>query len=354
MSRTLRVGAIPGDGIGQEVLPATLLLLQKAAALDDLTVEFTDFDWGCGRYRETGAMMPADGVEQARALDAVIFGAVGHPDVPDHITLWGLLLPLRQELRLSVNVRPIRSWPQVESVVRGAEGTDLLILRENSEGEYAGIGGRLAPGPGGELALEVAVHSRETIERIARYAFEAAERRRGKVTLATKSNSLRHGYVLWDEVVAEVATDHPEVEWESALVDALAARVIEKPLSLDVVLGSNLFGDILSDLAAVLAGGLGMAPSANVDPLRRAPGLYEPVHGSAPDIAGKGIANPSACVLSAAMLLRDNGAARGADALEAAVAAACGDAAARTGDVGGTGNTESFANAIGEQIGAEG
>jgi tartrate dehydrogenase/decarboxylase / D-malate dehydrogenase len=347
----LRVGAIAGDGVGGEVLPATLPLLRSAAALDGITVEFEHLDWGARRYIETGAMMPADGVARVRDLDAVIFGAVGHPDVPDHITLWGLLLPLRQELELAVNVRPIRSWPGVTSVVRGAEGTDLVILRENSEGEYAGIGGLLSPGPGGELALEVAVHSREKIERIARHAFQLAERRRGRVTLATKSNSLRHGYVLWDEVVSEVAAEFPLVEWRSALVDALAAKVIESPREFDVIVASNLFGDILSDLAAVLAGGLGMAPSANVDPERRSPGLYEPVHGSAPDIAGRGIANPAACILSAAMLLRDAGAERGAAALESAVELACRDETVRTGDVGGSGTTESFAAAVAAGMG---
>lgn len=346
----LRIGAIPGDGIGQEVLPATLPLLQRAATLDGVTVEYEQLDWGAGRYLETGAMMPADGVAVARGFDALIFGAVGHPDVADHITLWGLLLPLRQELELAVNVRPIRSWPGVPSVVTGAEGTDLVVLRENSEGEYAGIGGRLSPGPGGELALEVAVHSRERIERIASHAFELAERRRGRVTLATKSNSLRNGYVLWDQVVGEVAAEHPGVEWRSMLVDALSARLIEAPLDFDVIVASNLFGDILSDLAAVLAGGLGMAPSANIDPQRLSPGLYEPVHGSAPDIAGRGVANPAACVLSAAMLLRDAGAERGADALEAAVAIAGADDTARTADVGGRGNTASFAAAIAEPV----
>jgi tartrate dehydrogenase/decarboxylase / D-malate dehydrogenase len=351
-ARTLRVAAIPGDGIGAEVLPVTLPLLAEAAALDDLSLQVETLDWGAGRYRETGAMMPADAVEVARGFDALLFGAVGHPDVPDHITLWGLLLPLRQGLELSVNVRPICSRPGIASVVTGAEGTDLVILRENSEGEYAGIGGRLAPGPGGELALEVAVHSRTTIERITRFAFELAERRRRKVTLATKSNSLRHGYVLWDEIFAAVAADHPGVETESVLVDALAARLIERPRSIDVLLASNLFGDILSDLGAVLIGGLGMAPSANVDPLHRAPGLYEPVHGSAPDIAGRGVANPAACVLSAAMLLRDAGAERGAAALEKAVDEACADPAARTADVGGSGGTESFAAAIGAALGA--
>jgi tartrate dehydrogenase/decarboxylase / D-malate dehydrogenase len=346
MTTPLRIGAIPGDGIGGEVLAVTLPLLEAAAKLDGRALEVETFDWGAGRYRETGGMMPADGVEQAARQDAIIFGAVGDPEVPDHITLWGLLLPLRQGLKLAVNARPIRSWPGVKSVVSGAEGTDLLILRENSEGEYAGIGGRLAPGPGGELALEVAVHSRETIERITRYAFEQAGRRRGKMTLATKSNSLRHGYVLWDEIFAAVAADYPGIETESVLVDALAARLIERPTSIDVLVASNLFGDILSDLAAVLAGGLGMAPSANVDPLGESPGLYEPVHGSAPDIAGQGVANPVACILSAAMLLRDAGGERGAAALEAACARACEDPAARTRDIGGEGNTESFAAAI--------
>ena len=245
------------------------------------------------------------------AFDGVLFGAVGRPDVPDHELIWGLILALRQQLGLALNLRPAQFWPGARSPLARPDGIDLLIVRENTEGEYAGIGGRSQQGRPGEVAIEVAVHSRAVIEKIARFSFERARRRRGALALVTKSNVLRYGYTLWDEVTGQVAADYPDVTCEVVLADAMAARMVERPAGLDVVLCGNLFGDVLSDLACSLTGGLGLAPSANVAYDRSAPGVYEPVHGSAPDIAGRGIANPCACALSAAMLARRPGPAAG-------------------------------------------
>ncbi len=343
---TLRVATIPGDGVGPEVVAATVPLLVRAATLDDRTVETVEFDWGGGRWLRTGEVKPADAADQLRELDGALFGAVGRPDVPDDISSWGLIIGLRQELGLYANLRPVRHWPDLPIPVTGAEGTDMLIVRENSEGEYTGIGGRVSPNPASAVAVEIAVHTRPAIERLTHYALEAARTRGGKVTVATKSNAFRHGYVLWDEVVKEVAAGYPDVTVEFALVDALAARIIQAPRSIDVLLASNLFGDILSDLAAVLQGSLGMAPSANVSPGTDTPGLFEPVHGSAPDIAGKGIANPVACVLSAAMLLDDRDCVRGAQALRDAVVEALADPAVRTPDIGGEAGTADLIGAI--------
>ncbi|MEN3280544.1 MAG: tartrate dehydrogenase/decarboxylase / D-malate dehydrogenase [Solirubrobacteraceae bacterium] len=346
-SKRVRVAAIPGDGIGPEVVSATIPVLRRAAELDGVVVDVHELDWGGDRYLRAGEAMPADAGDQLRRdADAALFGAVGRPDIPHKVSSWGLILPLRRELGLYANVRPIRAWEGVPAVVAGAGDVDLVVLRENSEGEYADIGGRITPTLGSQVAVEVAVHTREGIERIVRHGFELARRRRRQLTVATKSNALRHGYTLWDEVVADVAPQFAEVSFELVLVDALAARMVQRPRTLDVVVASNLFGDILSDLASVLGGGLGMAPSANVRPSGGAPGLYEPVHGSAPDIAGQGVANPTACLLSAAMLLEDLDAPVGAAAIRAAVGTALADAHARTPDLGGEATTVVFADRV--------
>jgi tartrate dehydrogenase/decarboxylase/D-malate dehydrogenase len=341
----VRLACIPGDGIGPEVVAAALPILRDAAATQDATLDVLELDWGGARHVRTGAAMPADGAGRLREFDAVLFGAVGRPDVPDHDLVWGLIITLRQQLGLAVNLRPVRSWPNVPSVVTSAQGTDMLIVRENTEGEYSGAGGRVHRGFPGELAVEVAVHTRAVIERAARHAFEAAQRRRRRLALVTKSNAMRHAYTLWDEVVGAVAADYPDVEYQTVLVDAMAARLVQRPAELDVLLCSNLFGDILADLAAVLAGGLGMAPSANVRP-GASPGIFEPVHGSAPDIAGQGVANPVACVLSGAMLLDHVGLPAAGDLVRTAVAAALRDPNSHTPDLGGTGTTDSLAAAI--------
>jgi tartrate dehydrogenase/decarboxylase / D-malate dehydrogenase len=342
----LRVALVPGDGIGPEVVEVTLPLLSTAASIEGLEIAFSEFDWGGERYLRTGTAMPPDAVEQVRDFDAVLFGAVGRGDIPADVSVWGLILPLRQALDLYVNLRPVRAWPGIEVAVRDVEGVDFVIVRENSEGEYTGMGGRTHVGTPDEVAVEVAVHSRRAIARVAEYAFALASRRRNLLTVATKSNASRHGYVLWDEVVAGVGSRYPDVEVEYVFVDALAARMIQRPRSLDVVLSSNLFGDILSDLAAPIQAGLGMAPSANIRPEGGVPGVFEPVHGSAPDIAGRGIANPIACVLSVALLLETAGHARAAAALTQAVDLALADPRSHTNDIGGSATTAEAAAAI--------
>jgi tartrate dehydrogenase/decarboxylase / D-malate dehydrogenase len=339
----VKLAVVPGDGIGPEVVWATVPLLEQLVAL-----EVTELDWGSDLWLRTGRAMPDDAVDTVRAHDAVLFGAVGRPDVPQDVPIWGLILKLRQALDLYVNLRPVTSWPGIEGPLRDGRDVDFVVVRENTEGEYAGVGGRSHTGSPDEVAVEVAVHSRRAIERVARHAFGLARGRRGLVSLVTKSNASRFGYPLWDEVVQEVAAEFSEVEHERVFVDAMAARMVERPRSLDVVLCSNLFGDILSDLGAPLQGGLGMAPSANVHPGGDVPGVFEPVHGSAPDIAGKGIANPCGCILSAALLLRELGELDAAVRLEAAVGAAV--RRTRTPDLGGDATTGQLADAVAEAL----
>jgi tartrate dehydrogenase/decarboxylase/D-malate dehydrogenase len=290
----------------------------------------------------TGRAMPADGADVLRDCDGVLFGAVGRPDLPDDELIWGLIIGLRQALDLAVNVRPVRSWQGVTTAVRTEEPIDFVVVRENTEGEYTGVGGRAL---GNDLGIEVAVHSRPAIERTARYAFDLARQRRGRVCLVTKSNAMRYGYPLWDEVAESVRPDYPDVEFERVLVDAMAARMVQRPGGLDVLLCGNLFGDILSDLAAGLIGGMGLAPSANVLP-GHGPGLFEPVHGSAPDIAGKGIANPVACLLSAALLLDHTGVDGAGDRIRSAVDTTLRDRATHTPDLGGTATTTDLSTAV--------
>ncbi|SDN67305.1 isocitrate/isopropylmalate dehydrogenase family protein [Allokutzneria albata] len=341
----LKIAVIPGDGIGPEVVAATLPVLHAAARAEGAELDVLDLDWGGERHLRTGSPMPEDAAKIISDRSAVLFGAVGRPDVPDHELVWGLIIALRQQLDLAVNLRPVRSWDGVPTALRDDRDVDLLIVRENTEGEYAGVGGRVHRGRPGELGVEVAVHSRPVIERAARHAFQAAQGRSGRLALVTKSNAMRFGYTLWDAVVEEIAAEFPDVECEHVLVDAMAARMIQKPRGLDVLLCSNLFGDILSDLAAVLAGGMGMAPSANVAP-GRTPGIYEPVHGSAPDIVGRGVANPVACMLSGAMLLEDSGLPKAAARVRDAIAEALRDPANHTPDIGGSGTTDRLAEAV--------
>jgi tartrate dehydrogenase/decarboxylase/D-malate dehydrogenase len=346
----LRLAVVPGDGIGPEVVEVTVPLLEEAARLEGTRLDVTELDWGSDHYHLTGAAMPADAADVVRRHDAVLFGAVGRPDVPAHVAVWGLILALRQQLDLYVNLRPVTSWPGIPGPLRDGAEVDFVVVRENTEGEYAGVGGRSHTGTPDEVAVEVAVHSRRAIERVARYAFDLARRRNGLLSLVTKSNASKYGYVLWDEVVADVAVDYDDVRYEAVFADAMAARMIERPRSLDVLLCSNLFGDILSDLGAPLQGGLGMAPSANLRPSGGAPGVFEPVHGSAPDIVGRGIANPVGCVLSGALLLAEHGLDEAARALERAVGVAVADESARTPDLGGRGTTRTVAEAIGEAL----
>jgi tartrate dehydrogenase/decarboxylase / D-malate dehydrogenase len=336
---------VPGDGVGPEVVEATVPVLDAAARAAGVEPAWETHLWGADYLLRTGAAMPPEGTTLARDSDGVLFGAVGRPDVPDHELVWGLILKLRQGLDLALNVRPALSVAGATLPSGGQRHIDLVVVRENTEGEYAGVGGRVRSGSPQELGLEVAVHSAPVIERVARFAFRMAQRRRRQLTLVTKSNVMRYGYTLWDEVVGTVAEDYPDVAFEKVLVDAMATRLVQRPESLDVLVCGNLFGDVLSDLTAGLVGGLGMAPSANL-PIEDGPGLFEAVHGSAPDIAGQGIANPIATLLSGAMLLDHAGIEEAGDSVRAAVAAAVRGPANRPRDLGGTATTAQVADAV--------
>jgi tartrate dehydrogenase/decarboxylase/D-malate dehydrogenase len=308
--RTIRIAVIPGDGIGNEVVPEGIRVLDHLASHSGgrVSFEYETFPWGCEYYLQTGRMMDADGLQRLAGFDAIYFGAVGWPSVPDHVSLWGLRLAICQGFDQYACIRPVQLLPGITSPLRDVtpESIDWVVVRENSEGEYAGIGGRNLAGRGDatEVALQTALFTEKGCERIIRYAFDLARTRtRQKVTSVTKSNAQQYAMTLWDEVFARVALDYPDVETEQFLVDAMAARFVLRPESLEVVVASNLFGDILSDLGSALAGSMGIAASANIDPERRHPSMFEPVHGSAPDIAGQGIANPIAAIWSAALML---------------------------------------------------
>ncbi len=346
---TLRIALLPGDGVGTEVIAEARKVLDALS----LGIEWTELDWGADRWHATGSMMSEDWEETLRAHDACMLGACGHPSVADHISLWTMILPIRQRLDLWANLRPVRLLPGVPTPLAGrAEADiDMLFVRENSEGEYSGVGGRAHQGHDQEVGVEVSVFTRAGVERIVRCAFERASERRGLLTSATKSNASRYGYVLWDEVVESVAADFPAVTVERALVDALAARMVRSPQSLDVVVASNLFGDILTDIAAAIQGGMGTAASANIAPGSDTPGLFEPVHGSAPDIMGKGIANPVGAVWSAVLMLEHLGQSDAASRLAAALDAVCADGP-RTGDIGGTASTTEVGDAIAARVAA--
>jgi tartrate dehydrogenase/decarboxylase/D-malate dehydrogenase len=352
MTREFRIAVIPGDGIGNEVVPEGLRVLEKLAATSDgaYSFAFESFPWGCEHYLKTGRMMDEDGLARLQPFDAIYFGAVGWPGVPDHVSLWGLRLAICQGFDQYACIRPVKLLPGIESPLRGgtAETIDWVVVRENSEGEYAGVGGRnfQGRGAGSEVAVQSAMFTEKGCERIIRLAFEMAlKRKRPKVTSVTKSNAQQYAMTLWDDVFARVRADYPAVETEQWLVDAMAARFVLRPETLEVVVGSNLFGDILSDLGSALAGSLGIAASANVDPERRHPSMFEPVHGSAPDIAGKGIANPIAAVWTVALMLEHLGleadAARVMRAIEATTAARV-----FTPDLGGSSTTRDVGDAI--------
>ncbi|HWF57922.1 MAG TPA: tartrate dehydrogenase [Candidatus Dormibacteraeota bacterium] len=338
-----RIAVIAGDGVGKEVIPAGMRVLSAACRLD-----FHELPWGADHHLRTGAMMPADGLRTLDEFDAIFLGAVGAPEVPDHITLWGLLLPIRKAFELYVNVRPVKLLPGVRGPLagRGAADIDMLFIRENTEGEYSGTGGRVHTGTPLELAVEVPVFTWTAVERAVRFAFDRARERRGRLISVTKSNASRYAYVLWDDVVDSVHRDYPDVSVERVLVDAMAARMVLHPDGIDVVVGSNLFADILTDLGAALQGSLGLAASANLDPSRRHPSLFEPVHGSAPDIAGRGIANPLGAILSGAMLLEHLGESQAALNVEQAVAEVTAQGRALTPDLGGSASTDEVADAV--------
>ncbi len=345
-----RIAVIPGDGIGQEVMPEGLKALNVAAEIaGGFRLEYTTFPWGCEHYLAHGALMPPDGLKILADFDAIYFGAVGWPSVPDHVSLWGLRLPICQGFDQYANLRPSVLLPGAPGPLRDKQpgAIDFVVVRENTEGEYTGAGGRAHRGLPLEVAVETAIFTRAGTERVIRYAFELARRRpRRRLTSATKSNAQRFAMTLWDDIFDAVAAEYPDVTTERVLVDALAARFVLKPESLDVVVASNLFADILTDLGAAVVGGLGLAPSANLNPERRYPSMFEPVHGSAPDIFGRGIANPIAMIWSGAMMLDFLGEGAAADLIGRAIRDVMAAGRVRTPDLGGRATTVEMGDAI--------
>jgi tartrate dehydrogenase/decarboxylase/D-malate dehydrogenase len=348
--RQYRIAAIPGDGIGAEVIAAGMKVLALCAERDGgFRLRFDHFDWGSDYYKRHGVMMPENGLDLIRRHDAIYFGAVGAPDVPDHVTLWGLRLAICQPLDQYANVRPTRVLPGITSPLRHVGGSELdwVIVRENSEGEYAGVGGRVHRGLPQEVATEVAVFTRAGVTRIMRFAFALARSRPRKLlTVVTKSNAQRYGMVMWDEIAVEVAADFPDVSCDKMLVDAMTMRMVVRPQSLDTIVATNLHADILSDLAAALAGSLGIAPTANLNPERTFPSMFEPIHGSAFDIAGKGIANPIASFWSGSMMLEHLGEKAAATRLLRAIERATADQSLHTPDLGGKATTQDVTDAV--------
>jgi tartrate dehydrogenase/decarboxylase/D-malate dehydrogenase len=344
------IAVIAGDGVGPEVIPQAKRILEKAGEKYGFSLAFDDFDWGAEHYFQHGKMAPPGALDLLRPFDAILLGSVGHPDIPDHVTLNGLLLPIRRGFDQYANVRPAVLYPGVESPLKGRRGGDIdfIVVRENAEGEYAQVGGFLYHHQPEEVAIQTSVFTRRGIERVIRFAFELALRRNKKKRVAsiTKSNAQGYGMVLWDRTFQSVATEFAGIETESLLVDAAAMNFVRRPESFDVVVASNLFGDILSDLSAILTGSIGLAPSGNLDPTRRYPSMFEPVHGSAPDIAGKGIVNPLAMMLSAAMMLEHLGQVEAAGAIERAAAAVLEEGEVRTMDLGGTSSTREVTEAV--------
>ena len=349
--KSYRIALIPGDGIGKEVVPAAVGVLKAAAS--EFALRFEQFDWGCEYYLRSGRMMPEQGLEQLRPFDAIFLGAIGHPSVPDHISLRELLLKIRFGFDLYANLRPVEILPGLEPPLRSKTAQDIhmLFVRENTEGEYCGLGGRFKRGTDDEVAIQQAVFTRKGITRIIRFAFEQARRRpRKRLTSATKSNAMQYSMVLWDEVLREVARDYPDVPVSNYHVDALAARMINRPETLDVVVASNLFADILTDLGGALQGSLGLAASANLNPTGRlGPPMFEPVHGSAPDIAGRGIANPIAAIWAAALMMEHLGEPLASQRIMEALKTVTAEARIRTPDLGGKNTTEEFAAAVNEK-----
>ena len=344
------IAVIAGDGVGNEVTPAAKQVVERAGEIFGFRAAWTEFDWGSNYYFRHGRMMPPDAIDLLLAFDSILLGAVGHPDIPDHLTLNGLLLPIRRAFDQYANIRPAVLYPGVESPLRGREGgdIDMVVVRENTEGEYAQVGGFVHHGHSDEVAVQASVFTRKGIERIVRVAFELSRKRNGKkrVTSVTKSNAQGYGMVLWDRTFLRVAEQYSDIETESLLVDAAAMNFVRRPHTFDVVVASNLFGDILSDVSAIVTGSIGLAPSANIDPEHRYPSMFEPVHGSAPDIAGKGIVNPLAAILSAGMMLDHLEFSQAGKAVERAVAAVLTEGRVRTPDLGGNSTTAEVTSAV--------
>ena len=344
-----RIASIPGDGIGQEVIPAGIQVSEVLAQRFGFSIEFKHFDWSCQTYLNTGTMMPKEGLEQLQSFDAIFLGAVGWPSVPDHVSLWGLLIPIRRHFDQYVNIRPVRLLKGIESPLagRGPEDIDFVIVRENCEGEYSESGGRIYAGTEQEIVLQESIFTRHGTDRILRYAFDLAKKRAGRLTSATKSNGIIHSMPFWDERVKAISSEHPDVEVNQFHIDILTAHFVLHPDWFDVVVGSNLFGDILSDLGPAIAGSIGIAPSANINPQGTYPSMFEPVHGSAPDIAGQGIANPIATIWTLAMMLEHLGESEAAQACEEAMEAVLtAGPESRTKDLGGTATTASCTEAV--------
>ena len=348
--KTYAIAAIPGDGIGKEVVPAGQQVLQALAAAEGgFAFQFETFGWGGDWYRAHGQMMPTDGLDALRQKDAILFGSAGDPNIPDHITLWGLRLKICQGFDQYANVRPTRILPGIDAPLKRCKPEDLnwVIVRENSEGEYAGVGGRAHQGHPIEVATDVSIMTRAGVDRIIRFAFKLAQTRPRKLlTVVTKSNAQRHAMVMWDEIAAQVALDFPDVRWDKELVDAMTARMVNKPATLDTIVATNLHADILSDLAAALAGSLGIAPTANLDPERRYPSMFEPIHGSAFDIMGQGLANPVGTFWSCVMLLDHLGEQRAAQRLMQAIEKVTATPALHTRDLGGNATTAEVTQAV--------
>ena len=355
--KTYHIATIPGDGIGKEVVPAgQQVLAALAAASNSFRFEFEDFDWGGDYYREHGVMMPANGLDALRNKDAILFGSAGDPDIADHITLWGLRLKICQGFDQYANVRPTRILPGIDGPLKRCKQEDLnwVIVRENSEGEYSGVGARVHQGHPIEAATDVSMMTRVGVERILRYAFKLAQSRPRKLlTVITKSNAQRHAMVMWDEIALEVSREFPDVKWDKELVDAATARMVNRPATLDTIVATNLHADILSDLAAALAGSLGIAPTGNIDPERRYPSMFEPIHGSAFDIMGKGLANPVGTFWSVVMLLEHLGEHAAAKQVMEAVEAVTANTALHTRDLGGNATTAQVTDAVCALLGAE-
>jgi tartrate dehydrogenase/decarboxylase/D-malate dehydrogenase len=354
--KTYKIACIPGDGIGKEVIPAGQTVLEALSKkLGSFKFDFTSFDWGGDYYRAHGIMMPADGLDDLRDKDAMLFGSAGDPHIPDHITLWGLRLKICQGFDQYANVRPTRILPGIDAPLKRCKPEDLnwVIVRENSEGEYAGVGGRAHQGHPIEVATDVSILTRAGVERIMRFAFKLAQSRPRKLlTVVTKSNAQRHAMVMWDEIAVQISKEFPDVKWDKELVDAMTARMVNKPASIDTVVATNLHADVLSDLAAALAGSLGIAPTGNIDPERRYPSMFEPIHGSAFDIMGKGLANPIGTFWSCVMLLEHLGENAAAAKLMAIIESVTADTKLHTGDLGGKATTAQVTDAVCARIAA--
>jgi len=352
--KTYKIACIPGDGIGKEVVPAGQTVLEALSAVSSsFKFDFENFGWGGDWYRAHGVMMPEDGLEALRDKDAILFGSAGDADIPDHITLWGLRLKICQGFDQYANVRPTRILPGIDGPLKRCtpEQLDWVIVRENSEGEYSGVGGRVHQGHPIEAATDLSMMTRAGVERIMRYAFKLAQSRPRKLlTVVTKSNAQRHAMVMWDEIAVEVSREFPDVAWDKELVDAATARMVNRPATLDTLVATNLHADILSDLAAALAGSLGIAPTGNIDPERRYPSMFEPIHGSAFDIMGKGLANPVGTFWSCVMLLEHLGEAAAAKTLMGIIEQVTADPALHTGDLGGKATTDQVTQAVCNRI----